>query len=99
MDLKVVAIKKEYGLIQTKAELHARDFCISINEQDDIADFASLGWNERRAAVEELRKQNLAGYASGAREEAPVVPSDAAVHTSDEGGAERSLRARARRCR
>ncbi len=63
-DLKVVAIKKEYGLVQTRAELHAKDFCVSFPEQDEIADFQNLGWNDRRSALQEVRAKKLANKMS-----------------------------------
>ena len=59
---EVAAIKQRYGLLQTRAELHARDFCISYGEQDEIPDFENLGWNERRAAMLELRAKKLGEY-------------------------------------
>jgi hypothetical protein len=46
--------------MQTRAELHAQDFCITVREQDEVPDFACLGPNERRAAVERLRNEILA---------------------------------------
>jgi hypothetical protein len=68
-DLRIIAVKQKYGLVQTKAELHAKDFCIGFNEQSDIAGFEGLGWNERRVAVTDLRKTKLPTYSEAKRKE------------------------------
>jgi hypothetical protein len=67
LDSEVFSIKQRYGLLQTRAELHARDFCVSFTEQDEIPDFQSLGWNERRAAVVEVRARKLREYTGAKR--------------------------------
>ncbi len=68
LDASVQALRKKYGLIQTSAELHAKDFCVSIQEQLDVPDFESLSWNDRRAAVLEVRKKKLQRYTGEKRE-------------------------------
>lgn len=68
-DRRIIEVKQKYGLVQTKAELHAKDFCISFNEQNDVDEFESLAWNERRAAVVDIRKVKLATYSEAKRKE------------------------------
>ncbi|MFS8069447.1 MAG: hypothetical protein ACMG6S_24045 [Byssovorax sp.] len=86
-DLRIIAVKQKYGLVQTKGELHAKDFCISFNEQSDVVDFESLGWNERRAAVIDIRKVKLPTYTETKRKEKSAyfhrtLPSSTSVELS-----------------
>lgn len=61
LERSVRRLKGRYELPGNSFELHASDISLHIHEQDDISEFAELTRPERRAAVEEIRKQKLAG--------------------------------------
>ncbi|MBI1368033.1 MAG: DUF3800 domain-containing protein [Planctomycetes bacterium] len=53
-------LKARYSCPGVEFELHAKDFCTTISEQDEIENFCELNWNERRCAVLERRSQKIA---------------------------------------
>lgn len=65
LERKVRDLKRRYGLHTTGGELHAKDFCVSIKEQDEVPDFESLSWPDRKLAVEQARDRKLASLPAG----------------------------------
>jgi Protein of unknown function (DUF3800) len=60
LEQRVRRLKSKYSLPGRDFELHAKDFCCSIREQDEIPAFADLPRSERRARVLEVRARKLA---------------------------------------
>jgi len=69
IEKRVTGLKNKYACPgQPLFELHAKDFCTNINEQDEIPDFLQLDRAARRQAVLELRQQKLKSLTGRARE-------------------------------
>lgn len=62
LDRELAVLKKQYALDSTGGELHAKDFCVSIVEQDEAQGFEELSHEERRDEVKRLRREKLQKY-------------------------------------
>lgn len=67
LEKRVRRLKQKYALAGEDFELHAKDFCCSIREQDEIHDFARLEPAVRRQRVLALRAAKLAGLGGAQR--------------------------------
>lgn len=70
LEKRVAALKLRYQFPGVPLELHAKDICSSIKEQDEIPSFESMTWEARRAEVMSLREKKLAGKAPKDRQTA-----------------------------
>lgn len=61
MEERISLLKQKYQFPGIPFELHAKDFCVSIREQEKIPEFEQLDWTARRDAVMTVRDQKLAG--------------------------------------
>ena len=68
-EASITALKAAYALPGTDFELHAKDFCVLIKEQDEIPDFESLDRTDRHTAVVALQKTKLEAAKSPAEKE------------------------------
>jgi len=68
LEKRVTGLKRSYSLGGIDFELHAKDFCVSINEQDQIDDFELLEPLARKAAVLAIRQAKLAATQGDRRE-------------------------------
>jgi Protein of unknown function (DUF3800) len=68
LEKRVAGLKRLYQFPGVPLELHARDICSSIKEQDDIPSFATMSREARRAEVMSLREKRLAGKEPKARQ-------------------------------
>lgn len=59
LEKRVRRLKQKYALPGSDFELHAKDFCCSIREQEEISGFESLAPAERRSRVLQLRERKL----------------------------------------
>lgn len=69
LDRKVRDLKSRYGLLTTGGELHAKDFCVSINEQAEVVGFEQMSQEERRDNVRALRADKLLKYTGKKRDQ------------------------------
>jgi len=67
LEKRVRRLKLKYALAGSDFELHAKDFCCWIREQDEVLDFESLGHAERRARVHTVRARKLEGLSGPQR--------------------------------
>ena len=68
LEKRVAGLKRLYQFPGVPLELHAKDICSSIKEQDDIPSFATMSREARRAEVMSLREKRLAGKEPKARQ-------------------------------
>jgi len=52
-------VRRKFARPGESPEIHAKDFCCSITEQDQIAGFEGLDWPARAKAVSDLRAQKV----------------------------------------
>lgn len=70
LEKRVAGLKSKYEFPGLPLELHAKDICVSIDEQKEIEGFEALAREERRARVLALREEKLAKYTPKQRKNA-----------------------------
>jgi hypothetical protein len=60
---RLQGLKRRYFPANQDAELHVKNFAITISDQVKIADFDKMSWTDRRSAVLDLRKKTIAAQA------------------------------------